>query len=181
MDIPTTLFLMIIAGVVAGVLIPPTRKLLDFVYRNGLLQMRKIDEQRNHRIQNKNEAENAVRDALNSWDYAEEFREKGIKKAKAFGGYYPTIQEEIDCWENVVTKCRYAAELLELIDKERSSTFRNNASMASRKIEELENHPDKIIRTFSTIDEAARREYEKEYGAELANNNDKKFQLLRIL
>lgn len=181
MDLPTNLFPMIIAGVVAGVLIPPSRKLLDLAYRMCSLQMRKINEERNYRIQNKNEAENAVRDALKSWDYAEEFREKGILKAKAFGGYYPTIQAEIECWENVVAKCRYGAELLEVIDKERSSTFRNNASMASRKIEELEKHPGKNTRTYSTIGEAARREYEEKYGAELAHNYDEDFDFFRIL
>jgi len=68
MDIPTTLLLMIIASVVAGVLIPPTRKLLDSLCRYCLLQIRKLNEERNHRAHKRNEAENAVRDALKSWD-----------------------------------------------------------------------------------------------------------------
>lgn len=174
MDIPTTLLLMIVAGVVAGVLIPPSRKLLDISYRMCSLQMRKINVERNYRAQNRHEAENAVRDALKSWDYAENYREEKTLYAQAFGGYFPSVQEEVACWEDVVAKCRKAAQALEQIkESDRARDFSRNIWIASKRLAALKSRSNEdTTGTFVFgIDEAKRREYD----AKLATNNHEDF------
>ena len=163
MDIPTTIFLMIIGGVVAGLLIPPSRKLLDLAYRMFSLQIRKINEERDYRIQNKNEAENTVKDALKAWDYAEKYREEKTLYAQAFGGYYPSVKEEVACWEDVVAKCKRASTALKLSNEnDRARDFSRNVQIASSRIEALSSRSnDDNPRIFvAGIDEAKRREYE---------------------
>ncbi len=167
MDVLTTLFLMIIAGV----LIPPIRKMLALVYRHCLLQIRKINEERNRRTQNKNDAEKAVKDALKSWDYAEDFREEKTLYAQAFGGYHPTVQEEIQCWESVVAKCKSAVSALELSNEnDRARDFSRNVLIATKKLEVLRSrsNEDNTRTLVVGIDEAKRREYD----ARLAQRND---------
>ncbi len=174
MDIPTTLFLMIIASVVAGVLIPPTRKLLDSLCRYCLLQIRKLNEERNHRAHKRNEAENAVRDALKSWDYAENFREAKSEYVQAYGGYYPTVQEEIECWKDVLAKCKRAVAALEQNNEtDRARWFSRNVSIATNKLEGLRcvANNSNVTTIVIGIDEAKRRKYD----AKLANNTNRGF------
>ncbi|MDE2857717.1 MAG: hypothetical protein OXN94_07700 [Chloroflexota bacterium] len=167
MDVLTTLFLMIITGV----LIPPIRKLLDLVYRRCLLQIRKINEERNRRTQNKNNAEKAVRNALNSWDFAEKHREEKTEYVQAYGGYYPTVLEEIACWEDAVVKCKKAVTALELSNEnDRARDFSRNVSIASKRIEALSSrsNEDNTRILVIGIDEAKKREYD----AKMAKHNN---------
>jgi len=166
MDVLTTLLLMIIAGV----LVPPIRKLLDLVYRKSKFLIRKINEKRIHRTQNKNNAEKAVKDALNSWDYAENYRKAKSEYVQAYGGYYPTVQEEISCWEDVLVKCKRAVTALEQINEtDRAKWFSRNVSIAAKKVEALRSNANNSnVRSLVIgINEAKRRKYD----AKLTNNN----------
>lgn len=160
MDVPTTLFLMI----VAGVLIPPIRKLLDLVYRQCSLHIRNIRERRSLQIANANSVNEAIECALKAWHYVEfEFEEKMIKQAKAYGGYFPTTQDKIRQWEFVVAKCNEAAFSLERIKRTKEAEqWKNNATIAARKIDELGKHPDTSTTFVVGICEATRRELERE-------------------
>lgn len=165
MDVPTIVILLLIA-----VVSPYIRKLLESVYRVCLLQIRKIHEARNHRARMKKEAEQAVRDALNAWDWAD-FRCEEVRTeyVKAHGGPYLTVAEKIDNWNIAVTRCIEAAVLLDQIGHtDRAMTFRNNGKIATRNVSELEKQPDKGITRFALgIDEAKKREYD----ARRAKNN----------
>lgn len=173
MDVPTIVILLLIA-----VVSPYIRKLLNSVYRMCSLQIRKIREARNHRTHIKNNAEKSVRDALDSWDYAEyECEENAKQYFQAYGGQYLPISVKIECWKVVVTKCKEAARQLEENNETfRASTFRNNASIATKIIKELENHTDRnLIRYVVAIDEAKRREYD----AKLAKGHNDHFMRIR--
>ena len=163
---------------VLGVLTPYIRKSLEFVVRKSSVQMRKINDGRKLRIQNEHSAEKAVKDALDSWDFAEYECEENTKQYfQAYGGQYRPISVKIECWKVVVTKCYEAARHLEENNETfRASTFRNNASIATKIIKDLENHTDRnLIRYVVAIDEAKRREYD----AKLAKSHNDDFMRIR--
>lgn len=131
-----------------------------------------MHEGRNHRKQIKNDAEQAVRDALESWDYAEKYREVKTDYVQAYGGYYPTVLEEIECWNDVVVKCKNAVTALEPINaSDRARDFSRNVLLASKRIEALRSHSnDGNSRTLVVgIGEAKIREVD----AKLATNECK--------
>lgn len=157
-----------------GALSSPVLKVVRFAYRKLTLLIRKISEERSSNAQTKNEAENAVRDALKSWDYAENYREAKSEYVRAYGGYYPTVHEEIECWADVLVKCKRAVTALEQINAtDRARWFSRNVSIATEKLEGLRCNANKSnARSFVFgIDEAKRRKYD----AILANNSDVDF------
>lgn len=154
----------------AGVLGPYIRKLLEFGVGKCLAQVNKVHEGRNHRKQIKSDAEQAVRRALSSWNYAEKYREVKTDYVEAYGGYYPTVLEEIECWEDAAAKCKRAVTALEPINaSNRARDFSRNVLLASKKIEALRSHSnDDNSRTLVLgISEAKRREVD----AKLATNH----------
>ena len=156
----------------AAVLGPYIRKLLEYGVAKCLAQVRKVHEGRNHRTRMKNEAEQAVRRTLDSWDFAEKYREVKTDYVQAYGGSYPTVLEEIECWEDVVVKCKNAVTALESIDaNDRARDFSRNVLLAFKRIEALRSHSyDGNSRTLVIgIDEAKRREVD----AKLATNECK--------
>ena len=166
MDETTRLLLAFLLGLLA----PYIRKLLEFGVGKCLAQVRKVHEGRNHRKQIKNDAEQAVRRALESWDYAEKYREVKTNYVQAYGGYHPTVLDEIECWEDVVVKCKKAVTALELINEnDRARDFSRNVLIASKKMEALRSHSneDNTRTLVLGINEAKRRELD----AKLVTNN----------
>ena len=145
-----------------GALSSPVLRLLRLAYRKLTLRIKKIIEKRNSYTRDKDNANEAVRNALKAWRYVEvEYEEFMIKRAKAYGGRYPTTQDKIEQWENVVAKCNEAARLLEQVNKNIiAKQWKNNAQIASRKIKELEKHPDTTTTFVVGMCEATRRELE---------------------
>ncbi len=145
-----------------GAFSSPILKLLRFSYGQLTLIIQKMMQRRNLHTSTKHDANGAIEDALEAWRYVEsKYEEEMIKQAKAYGGRYPTTQNKIKQWENVVAKCIHAASLLEQINEtERAKQWRNNALISSRKIKELEKHPDSTTTWVVGICEATRRELE---------------------
>ena len=155
---------------VLGVAFTPSLNVLRLAYRRLSLLIDKISEKRKSYARDKDNANEAVSNALKAWRYVEfEYEEVMIKRAKAYGGRYPTPKDKIEQWKNVVAKCNEAASLLEQINRNGvAKQWKNNALIASRKITELEKHPDTTTTFVAAICEATRRELE---GATNENHN----------
>ena len=123
----------------------------------------KVREIKDTRMMKRNNANQAVNEALEAWDFAEKYREERILYARAHGGYYPTRQEELECWETALIKCKQAVESLRSAnDNRRVADWSRNSLRASKRINELKDllHEDSV-KTWTSIDEAASREYER--------------------
>ena len=145
-----------------GILSSPVYKLLRSSYRRLTLFIQEMIQRRQLHSSKRNDAIVAVEDALTAWHYVDsEYEEKMIKQAKAYGGRYPNRQDMIRQWENVVAKCKHAANLLDQIgETKRAKQWRNNALLATRKVKELEKQPDSTSTLVVAICEATRRELE---------------------
>ena len=164
-------------GFALAVLTPYVRKLLEYAYAMAASKVRQMNEVKRRRSQMEDSANEAAELALKSWKWAEfECEVKRKEYVEAYGGQYLTINEKIECWEAVVIKCNEAASLLEQNNEtKRAGIFRNNASIASRNVIELENHPERrTTRIVVGIDEAKRREYDAK-RAKNSNDNLIKF------
>ena len=165
-------YITIITGIV--VLGFHIKKLWDAARKRLSMLMGKIKDAENRRTKNISNANAAVDRALEAWNYAENYREAKSEYVQAYGGYYPTVQEEIECWEDAFLKCKRAVTALEQNNEtERARWFSRNVAIATKRLEGLRcNANNGNARSLVIgIDEAKRRKYD----AELANSANRSF------